>query len=102
MKVGAIVLLIAVIGFFIFESVSLVMTIVKRKKEKKGATDKDTEYVIIKIGDYYNVCKIIDEFTPIEIDTTVAPFDKKQIYPIQTIKTEIRYLTYKEISEMPF
>lgn len=66
------------------------------------STDKDTEYVIIKIGDYYNVCKIIDEFTPIEIDTTVAPFDKKQIYPIQTIKTEIRYMTYKEISEMPF
>lgn len=43
MKVGAIVLLIAVIGFFIFESVSLVMTIVKRKKEKKGATDKQSE-----------------------------------------------------------
>ena len=40
MKVGSIVLLIAVIGFFIFEAVSLVMTIVKRKKEKKGATDK--------------------------------------------------------------
>ena len=43
MKVGAIVLLIAVIGFFIFESVSLVMTIVKRKKEKKCATDKQSE-----------------------------------------------------------
>lgn len=43
MKVGSIVLLIAVIGFFIFESVSLVMTIVKRKKEKKGATDKQSE-----------------------------------------------------------
>lgn len=43
MKVGSIVLLIAVLGFFIFESVSLVMTIVKRKKEKKGATDKQAE-----------------------------------------------------------
>lgn len=43
MKVGSIVLLIAVIGFFIFEAVSLVMTIVKRKKEKKGATDKVSE-----------------------------------------------------------
>ena len=43
MKVGAIVLLIAVIGFFIFESVSLVMTIIKRKKEKKGAIDKQAE-----------------------------------------------------------
>ena len=43
MKVGSIVLLIAVIGFFIFESVSLVMTIVKRKKEKKGVTDKQAE-----------------------------------------------------------
>ena len=43
MKVGATVLLIAVIGFFIFESVSLVMTIIKKKKEKKGATDKETE-----------------------------------------------------------
>lgn len=43
MKVGSIVLLIAVLGFFIFESVSLVMTIVKRKKEKKGATDKQSE-----------------------------------------------------------
>lgn len=43
MKVGAIVLLIAVIGFFIFETVSLVMTIIKKKKEKKGATDKQVE-----------------------------------------------------------
>ena len=43
MKVGSIVLLIAVLGFFIFETVSLVMTIVKRKKEKKGATDKHPE-----------------------------------------------------------
>ena len=43
MKVGSIVLLIAVLGFFLFESVSLVMTIVKRKKEKKGATDKQSE-----------------------------------------------------------
>lgn len=43
MKVGSIVLLIAVLGFFIFESVSLVMTIVKRRKEKKGATDKQAE-----------------------------------------------------------
>ena len=43
MKVGAIVLLIAVIGFFIFETVSLVMTIIKKKKEKKGATGTETE-----------------------------------------------------------
>ena len=43
MKVGSIVLLIAVIGFFIFETVSLVMTIVKKKKEKKGVTDNETE-----------------------------------------------------------
>ena len=43
MKVGSIILILAVIGFFIFETVSLVMTIVKRKKEKKGATDKQAE-----------------------------------------------------------
>ena len=43
MKVGSIVLLIAVLGFFIFEFVSLVMTIIKKKKEKKGATDKRSE-----------------------------------------------------------
>jgi len=42
MKIGAIVLLIAVIGFFIFETVSLVMTIIKKKKEKKCATDKQS------------------------------------------------------------
>ena len=43
MKVGSIILILAVIGFFIFETVSLVMTIIKRKKEKKGATDKQAE-----------------------------------------------------------
>lgn len=43
MKVGSIILILAVIAFFIFETVSLVMTIVKRKKEKKGATDKQSE-----------------------------------------------------------
>lgn len=43
MKVGSIILILAVIGFFIFETVSLVMTIIKRKKEKKVATDKQSE-----------------------------------------------------------
>ena len=43
MKVGSIILILAVIGLFIFETVSLVMTIIKRKKEKKGATDKLAE-----------------------------------------------------------
>ena len=66
------------------------------------ATDEDTDYVIIKVGDYYNVCIVINDFMPIQISSTVAPFDKDKIYPIQTIKTEIRYLTYKEISEIPF
>lgn len=47
MKVGAIFLLIAVIGFFIFETVSLVMTIIKKKKEKKGAT-------VVSEYDYFN------------------------------------------------
>lgn len=66
------------------------------------STDEDTDYVIIKIDGYYNVCKVIDEFQPIEICTTVAPFDREKIYPIQKIKTEIRYMTYKELSEEPF
>ena len=66
------------------------------------STDEDTEYVIIKVEDYYNVCIVIDEFSPIEICTTVAPFDREQIYPIQKIKKEIRYMTYKEVSEQPF
>lgn len=64
--------------------------------------DENTEYVIIKIENYYNVCRVTNEFQPIEICTTVAPFDKDKIYPIQTIKTEIRYLTYKEVLDIPF
>ena len=83
---------------------ALIKNALKAKEYLQGwiATDADTEYVIIKIGDYYNVCIVTDEFYPIEISTTVAPFDKDKIYPLQTIKTEIRYLTYKEISEIPF
>lgn len=64
--------------------------------------DEDTQYVIIKVDNYYNVCKVINDFMPIQICSTVAPFDKDKIYPIQQIKTEIRYLTYKEILDIPF
>jgi len=71
----------------------------KEHLKKHVSYDEDTEYVIIKVDGYYNVCKVTDEFTPIEICTTVAPFDKDRTYPIQTIKTEIRYMTYKELLE---
>lgn len=64
--------------------------------------DEDTQYVIIKVDNYYNVCKVINDFMPIEIYSTVAPFDREKIYPIQQIKTEIRYMTYKELSEEQF
>lgn len=64
--------------------------------------DEDTQYVIIKVDNYYNVCKVINEFMPIQICSTVAPFDREQIYPIQQIKNEIRYMTYKEVLEQPF
>ena len=66
------------------------------------ATDEDTDYVIIKIGNYYNVCKVMNDYMPIKICSIVLPFDKDTIYPIQTITKEIKYITYKETSEIPF
>ena len=87
-----------------YNDAALIKNAIKAKEYLKQyvSSDEDTEYVIIKVDDYYNVCKVTDEFQPIEICTTVAPFDKDRIYPIQKIKTEIRYLTYKEILDIPF
>ena len=63
---------------------------------------ENEELVIIKIDDYYNVCLVSDEFQPIEIYTTVVPFNEEKIYPAQIIKNEIRYLTYNEVIKLPF
>lgn len=63
---------------------------------------ENEDLVIIKVEDYYNVCLVSDEFQPIEIYTTVIPFDEKQVYPAQVIKNEIRYLTYNEVMKLPF
>ena len=74
----------------------------KEYLQKWVSNDEDTQYVIVKVDDYYNVCKVINDFMPIQICSTVAPFDKDKIYPIQQIKTEIRYLNYKEVLDIPF
>lgn len=87
-----------------YNDAALIKNAIKAKEylKKYVSSDEDTEYVIIKVDDYYNVCKVTDEFQPIEICTTVIPFDDKQVYPAQVIKNEIRYLTYNEVMEIPF
>lgn len=51
MSIGGIILLVAVLGVFVFEAVSLVITAIKRSKERKARQAASVEDVKIENND---------------------------------------------------
>ena len=56
-------------------------------------------YIIIKVEDYTCIAHVIDDFSPIEISRDIFPFDKENVYPMQGLKIEPRFMTWKECME---
>lgn len=57
----------------------------------KGYYPKDNVFVIIEVEGYNCVACLRDEFYPYEQGKTVAPFDEKQIYPVQGLVTKYAF-----------
>lgn len=49
----------------------------------------ESEFGIVEVDGYECVALIVDEFTPMVIADTVAPFDMARNYPIQHIKARL-------------
>ena len=77
---------------FIFNASEKLALQAERCASNLGILQQDYEnYVVIKVEGYYNIARIIDEFTPIEIGENVYPFDEEKIYPMQGIELEFSY-----------
>lgn len=57
----------------------------------KGYYPKDNVFVVIEVEGYNCVACLRDEFYPYELGTSVAPFDEKQIYPVQGLTTKYAF-----------
>lgn len=57
----------------------------------RNTTDND-DYVIIRVGSYYAITKIVDEWEPIEVSEYVQPFDEKKVYPLQKVQKIIDWV----------
>ena len=51
----------------------------------------DVTYVVIEVEGYKCVACLRDEFFPYELGSSVAPFDEKQIYPVQGLVTKYAF-----------
>lgn len=50
-------------------------------------------YIVIKIGKYYNLAKVVSEIAPniYEVDKYIYPFDADHIYPMQELEIKANY-----------
>ena len=70
------------------------------KRAQEHFDDFDFEnYIIINVEGYSCIAHITDHFTPIEISRDIFPFDKENVYPMQGLKIEPRFMTWKECME---
>lgn len=60
----------------------------------KGYYPGGSEFVVIEVEGYNCVACLCDEFCPYELGTSVAPFDEKQIYPVQGLITQYAFKRY--------
>ena len=52
---------------------------------------EDATFVVIEVEGYKCVACLRDEFFPYELGSSVAPFDEKQIYPVQGLVTKYAF-----------
>ena len=51
-------------------------------------------FVVIEVEGYYCIACLTDEFAPYTLGTTIAPFDKDRIYPLQGLVTNYAFKRY--------
>lgn len=51
------------------------------------------KFIVIKIGEYYNLAKVINEIAPqiYEVEKYIYPFDAERIYPMQELEIKANY-----------
>ena len=51
------------------------------------------KYIVVKIGEYYNLAKIVNEIVPqiYEVEKYIYPFDSDRIYPMQELEIKANY-----------
>ena len=57
----------------------------------KGYYPNGSEFVVIEVEGYNCVACLCDEFYPYELGKIIAPFDEKQIYPVQGLVTKYAF-----------
>ena len=55
---------------------------------------EDATFVVIKVESYHYIAYLTDEFAPYTLGTTIAPFDKDRIYPLQGLVTNYAFKRY--------
>lgn len=55
---------------------------------------QDATFVVIKVENYNCIAYLTDEFASYTLGTTIAPFDKDRIYPIQGLITKYAFKRY--------
>lgn len=55
---------------------------------------EDAIFVVIEVEGYYCIACLTDEFAPYTLGTTIAPFDKDRIYPLQGLVTNYAFKRY--------
>ena len=55
---------------------------------------KDATFVVIEVESYHCIAYLTDGFAPYTLGTTIAPFDKDRIYPLQGLVTNYAFKRY--------
>lgn len=55
---------------------------------------EDAAFVVIEVEGYHCIAYLTDKFAPYTLGTTIAPFDKDRIYPLQGLVTNYAFKRY--------
>ena len=55
---------------------------------------EDATFVVIEVESYHCIAYLTDKFAPYTLGTTIAPFDKDRIYPLQGLVTNYAFKRY--------
>lgn len=56
--------------------------------------NENVTFVVIEVESYHCIAYLTDEFAPYTLGTTIAPFDKDRIYPLQGLVTNYAFKRY--------
>ena len=61
----------------------------------KGYYPGGNEFVVIEVEGYKCVAYLLDEFRPYTLASSIAPFDKDRLYPLQGLITQYTFKRYQ-------